>query len=335
MTIAYDRARLIALFQRDALRLGTFKLSSGRTSHYYVDGRKVTLSAEGAALIGAGIWHVINAGLTNGLGPVNSIGGLSLGADPVVTATLTAFGSHRDWLRGFLVRKEPKSHGTGQLIEGPFRDGDCVVIMDDVATTGGSLLQAADAVLAAGGTIVKAVVVLDRLEGAREACERRGIGLESLFTIRDLGVEPLEAGRADMIYSEPFAKVIPDERLKDFQSETAIIYEFIPGNYIPTLEQAKALASAAWASLKRWNELRTKQEGAAGRTNVMSKTTRQFDCFVVQPHGLDRVTTDRTYDEVLAWSANPSDREDLAAVMAEAKPGTYYYTRRFIVVCTS
>ena len=94
-------------------------------------------------------------------------------------------------MRGFLVRKEAKGHGTGKLIEGPIEPGDTVAILDDVATTGGSSLQAAAAVEAIGGKVALVIVVLDRLEGAAEAFAAKGLEFQSLVTIRDLGVEPL------------------------------------------------------------------------------------------------------------------------------------------------
>src|SRR5579883_754523 len=138
MGSGFDRERLIALLKRDALRTGTFTLASGRTSHYYVDGRKVTLSAEGAALIGAGVLDALAD-----LPDVSAVGGLTLGADPIVGATLAVAGARGQghW-RGFLVRKEAKKHGTGNLVEGPLDAGSRVAIVDDVATTGGSSLQA-------------------------------------------------------------------------------------------------------------------------------------------------------------------------------------------------
>ncbi|MCA1685045.1 MAG: hypothetical protein LC745_03495 [Planctomycetia bacterium] len=116
------RERLIALLKRDALRTGSFTLASGRTSHYYVDGRKVTLSAEGAALIGAGVLQLLSD-----LPDVAAVGGLTMGADPIVGATLAVAGvGGRSGLRGFLVRKEAKAHGTGQLVEGPVSAGGTV-----------------------------------------------------------------------------------------------------------------------------------------------------------------------------------------------------------------
>ncbi len=187
MATGFDRGRLIALLKRDALRTGTFTLASGRTSHYYVDGRTVTLSAEGAAEVGAGVLELISD-----LPDVGAIGGLTLGADPIVGAALATAGTGgREGLLGFLVRKEAKGHGTGKLVEGPLQPGMDVVIVDDVATTGGSSLQAVAAVEAMGCRVVRVVVVLDRLEGAAEAFAAKGLDFRAMVTIRDLGVEPL------------------------------------------------------------------------------------------------------------------------------------------------
>ncbi len=184
--IRYDRERLIALLQRDSLKRGTFTLASGRTSHYYVDGRKVTLSAAGAALIGAGVLERLAA-----YPEVRAVGGLTMGADPIVGATLAlAALVGRSDIRGFLVRKEAKTHGTGSRVEGPLEPGTSVAILDDVATTGGSSLQAVEAAEAMGCRVAVVIVVLDRLEGAAAAFAGRGLPFEALLTIRDLGVEP-------------------------------------------------------------------------------------------------------------------------------------------------
>ena len=94
-------------------------------------------------------------------------------------------------LRGFLVRKEAKAHGTGNLVEGPLEPGSTVAILDDVATTGGSSIQAVQAVEALGCKVAVVIVVLDRLEGAGAAFAARGLPFRPLLTIRDLGVEPL------------------------------------------------------------------------------------------------------------------------------------------------
>jgi orotate phosphoribosyltransferase len=185
----YKREQLIGLLQRDALKRGTFTLASGRTSHYYVDGRKVTLSAEGAVLVGAGVIEQLAS-----RPEINAVGGLTIGADPIVGATLAlAAEAGLNHLRGFLVRKETKTHGTGNLIEGPLEPGSTVAIVDDVATTGGSSIQAALAVEAIGCKVAVVIVVLDRLEGAAAAFAARGLPFHPLLTIRDLGVEPLSA----------------------------------------------------------------------------------------------------------------------------------------------
>jgi orotate phosphoribosyltransferase len=184
---AYDREQLIALLQRDALARGTFILSSGRKSHYYIDGRKVTLSAAGAALVAVGVLEQL------ALRPeIKAVGGLTLGADPIVGATLALAGSAGlGYLRGFLVRKQSKTHGTGKLVEGPLEPGSVVAIVDDVATTGDSALEAVRAVEAMNCKVALVIAVLDRLEGAAAAFAERGITFHSLLTIRDLGVEPL------------------------------------------------------------------------------------------------------------------------------------------------
>ena len=184
-----DRGRLIELLKRDALRTGQFTLASGRTSHYYVDGRKVTLSAEGAETIASQVLDVLAD-----RPEIAAVGGLTMGADPIVGATLALAPSRgRGDLRGFLVRKETKGHGTGRLVEGPLDPGQSVAILDDVATTGGSSLQAVSAVEAMGAKVACVIVVLDRLEGAADAFAAKGLPFYALTTIRDLGVEPLAA----------------------------------------------------------------------------------------------------------------------------------------------
>jgi orotate phosphoribosyltransferase len=187
----HDRQQLIALLKREALRMGSFTLASGRSSHYYIDGRKVTLAAEGAGLIGRGMLELLAP-----YRDVSAVGGLTMGADPIVGATLAlapAYG--RASLRGFLVRKEAKGHGTASLIEGPLEAGSTVSIVDDVATTGGSSLRAIEAVESLGCKVAVVAVVLDRLEGAAEAFAAQGYPFRSLLTIRDLGVEPLPSSK--------------------------------------------------------------------------------------------------------------------------------------------
>jgi orotate phosphoribosyltransferase len=185
----FATGRLIELLKRDALKIGAFTLPSGRTSHYYVDARRVTLSSEGAAMAGTAVVEHLKD-----FPDVTAVGGPIIGADPIVGAALAW--SMMQWrdrrLAGFLVREVAKGHGTLKLIEGPIEPRSRVLIVDDVATTGESSLRAVDAVLGIGCSVAGVLVVLDRLEGAAEVFARRGIDFRSLATIRDLGVAPLE-----------------------------------------------------------------------------------------------------------------------------------------------
>ncbi|HSJ64144.1 MAG TPA: orotate phosphoribosyltransferase [Gemmatimonadaceae bacterium] len=171
-----DLERLIALLARKSARRGHFTLASGRTSTLYIDARLTTMSPEGLALIGPlGLASIRDAGWG-----ADAVGGLTLGADPVAYAICYASASSDAPLRAFTVRKEAKAHGTGRLIEGPFQDGDRVVIVEDVITTGGSALRAAAAVTAAGGRVAGVLALVDREEGGREAIEAAGHAVRAL-----------------------------------------------------------------------------------------------------------------------------------------------------------
>jgi orotate phosphoribosyltransferase len=179
----YDRQRLIELFRQHALQFGDFTLASGRKSTYYLDGRLITLHAEGLRLIAEGVLDM--------LADVDfaAVGGMSIGADPIVGGVLTVAAQRGRPLVGFLVRKEVKEHGTKRMVEGPVQRGSKVVIIDDVITTGGSSLQAIERAQEIGCTVVSAVGVCDRLQGGAEAFAARGIPFRSLLTIRDFGIE--------------------------------------------------------------------------------------------------------------------------------------------------
>jgi orotate phosphoribosyltransferase len=181
--IMYDRQRLIELFRRHALKFGDFTLASGRKSTYYLDGRLITLHAEGLWLIAEGILDALAEF------DFAAVGGMSIGADPIVGGVLTVAAERGRPLLGFLVRKEAKEHGTKRMVEGPVQPGSKVVIVDDVITTGGSSLQAIDRVSEIGCQVVCAVGVCDRLQGGAEAFAARGIPFRSLLTIRDFGIE--------------------------------------------------------------------------------------------------------------------------------------------------
>ncbi len=191
-----SKRKLVALLRDRALQTGQFTLASGKQSHFYVDGRKVTLAADGAKLIGEAILDELQQ-----WGQVAAVGGLTMGADPIVGATLAMAGTRQVDLLGFLVRKTAKTHGTGQLVEGPVAPGMAVVILEDVTTTGGSALQAVAAAEALGCRVLGVITVLDRLEGAAQTFANRGLDFRALVTIRDLGVEPLapdQGGRPEV-----------------------------------------------------------------------------------------------------------------------------------------
>jgi len=134
------------------------------------------MSPEGLALIGPlGVAAIHEAGWK-----IDAVGGLTMGADPIACAVSYASASSATPLRAFTVRKEPKTHGTGKLIEGPFRAGDRVAVIEDTITTGGSAKKAIDAVRAAGGNVVGVLALVDREEGGREALEADGVEVVSL-----------------------------------------------------------------------------------------------------------------------------------------------------------
>jgi orotate phosphoribosyltransferase len=134
------------------------------------------MSPEGLSLIGPlGLAAIRDRGWT-----ADSVGGLTLGADPIACAISYASASSKTPLRAFTVRKEPKTHGTGKLIEGPFLAGDRVVVIEDTITTGGSARKAVEAVRAAGGSVIGVLALVDREEGGREALEADGLVVASL-----------------------------------------------------------------------------------------------------------------------------------------------------------
>jgi orotate phosphoribosyltransferase len=170
------RHDLLSLLATRSAKRGTFTLASGRQSSLYIDARITTMSPDGLALIGPlGAEAIAAAGWT-----ADSIGGLTMGADPIACAISYASASTGTPLRAFTVRKEPKTHGTGKLIEGPFRAGDRVVVIEDTITTGGSAKKAIDAVRAADGVVVGVLALVDREEGGRETLEGAGVPVVSL-----------------------------------------------------------------------------------------------------------------------------------------------------------
>jgi len=180
-------SRLAELLAERSAKRGDFVLASGRRSSLYVDCRITTMSPDGQLLIGrAGLAALASSGWS-----VDSVGGLTLGADPIAYAiahasALAAETAGTPLIRAFTVRKEAKQHGTGKLIEGPFRSGDRVVVVEDVITTGGSALKAVEAVRRAGGEVSGVLALVDREEGGRECLEAAGLQVLSLVTATQL-----------------------------------------------------------------------------------------------------------------------------------------------------
>jgi orotate phosphoribosyltransferase len=178
----YDKAALMDLVRKLALQLGDFTLASGKKSKYYLDCRKVTLDSAGANLIADGMLELLGNDLPD------AVGGMAIGADPITAAIITVAGRGGKALRGFIVRKEAKQHGTGRDVEGPVQPGDRVIVVEDVVTTGGSSLAAIEKAEAFGLKVLGVVAIIDRLEGGRETLSARGYSLQTLLTIRDFGL---------------------------------------------------------------------------------------------------------------------------------------------------
>lgn len=184
--MAYDRDALIDLIRSESLQIGDFTLASGKKASYYLDCRNITLHPQGANLIAAGMLDVMRQA-----GPLpDAVGGMAIGADPITASIVTLAGQQNLPLKGFMVRKEPKGHGTGKQIEGPVVAGQRVVIVEDVITSGGSALKAVEVALDFGLKVERVIAIIDRLAGGEAAFAAKGITLTTLTTIRDFGIDP-------------------------------------------------------------------------------------------------------------------------------------------------
>lgn len=171
---------------------GDFTLTSGKKSDFYCDARLTTLDPLGAVWLGEVGWDLVRRkSLELGVKPV-AIGGLTMGADPVALAI--GIGSVKDRMEGgensplqcFSIRKQAKAHGRGKLIEGNFKGGDTVVVVDDTITTGGSTLEAIEKIRGEGGIVAFALVLVDRSEGGMEAIEATGVPVVAIFNRADI-----------------------------------------------------------------------------------------------------------------------------------------------------
>ena len=178
--IEKEKVRLLELIRENALRLGTHKLSSGKKSDYYIDGKIVTLHSEGISLIARIIFNMIQDL------EVDAIGGMTMGADPIAAAVAYESFKQGQPIDAFIVRKEIKKHGTQKFIEGPLRKNLRVVIVDDVVTTGNSLVNSIQRVQEEGCKVVAVIALVDRMEGAREAVESQNCQFSPIFTRDDV-----------------------------------------------------------------------------------------------------------------------------------------------------
>jgi orotate phosphoribosyltransferase len=172
--------RLLEIIRQKSFLRGEFKLASGAISDYYLDMKPTCFDPEGASLIAEIICNMLSRDRD-----ADAIGGLELGAVPIVAAVCA-----RSWpdhpIKGFVVRKEKKGHGTDQKIDGNFTPRSNVVLIEDVTTKGGSVMQAVRAVRAQGAEIARIITIVDRLEGARENLKKEGLDLTAIFTTADL-----------------------------------------------------------------------------------------------------------------------------------------------------
>ena len=176
------KVRLKEILLEKAIKFGDFTLASGKKSNYYINGKMATLDSEGLYLMAE-----IMLDKLEGIN-CDAVGGLTLGADPMIGAvTALAYKRGRKMI-GFIVRKEAKDHGTKSQVEGPLQEGMKVAIIEDVATTGGSAFKAIDAASALGCEIVKILVLVDRRQGAEEKFRELNIPFDPIFRKEELGL---------------------------------------------------------------------------------------------------------------------------------------------------
>ncbi len=181
---AEQQRELASLLCERSVRTGDFELASGKSASVYVDVKKTVLTGRGATLVGRGLWQLVERVSPDAAG----VGGLTLGADPLVTAiSMAAWDDERD-LAAVIVRKEAKGHGTQQYLEGPdtLGEGSEVVAVDDVITTGGSTLDAIERMRASGLVVRHAVCVVDREDVGAERLADAGVELHRLFKLSEL-----------------------------------------------------------------------------------------------------------------------------------------------------
>lgn len=175
-----ERAELMRIVRELSYEEREVTLASGRKSNFYFDGKQTALHARGGLLVGKAFWEIVK----QFDGPVHGVGGLTMGADPIATATSIAAALDGQSVHAFIIRKEPKGHGTGQWLEGRknLPAGSRVVIVEDVTTTGDSSMKAVDRARQEGLVVLGIITLVDREEGARDNIEGAGQVLRPVFT---------------------------------------------------------------------------------------------------------------------------------------------------------
>ena len=182
MSETYDQLKKLLL--EKSVRTGEFTLASGKKSDLYIDCRVTALDPIGAQLIGELGWAATQEQINSQGYKIDAIGGMTMGADPISLAVgmTSAIKTPDEMIQVFNIRKEPKEYGRGKQIEGNFNEGDQVIVVDDVITTGGSTIKAIEAIERAGGKVKFALILVDREEGGREAIEARNVPVVSLYS---------------------------------------------------------------------------------------------------------------------------------------------------------
>ena len=181
-----EREHLRQLIQNDALTQGNFKLASGNQTKYFFNLKPVVMNPIGATLIANAILQ--KSSVIENTRQIDAFGGMALGAVPIVVAVCMRTAIEARRVFGFYVRKEAKDHGTQQVVEGCLQPGMHTLLLEDVTTTGGSVLLAAQAVKEFGCTVSDVISVVDRLEGAEGNLQQHGITLSSIFSREDFHV---------------------------------------------------------------------------------------------------------------------------------------------------
>ncbi len=176
------KTRLKEILLEKAVKFGDFTLASGKKSNYYINGKMATLDSEGLYLTAEFMLDKLD-GID-----CDAVGGLTLGADPIIGAVTALAHQRGRKMIGFIVRKETKDHGTRSLVEGPLQEGMKVAIIEDVSTTGGSATKAINAAREFGCEIVKILVLVDRRQGAEDKFREMGLAFDPIFRKEELGL---------------------------------------------------------------------------------------------------------------------------------------------------